>query len=574
MGAVAKLCLAVASVLVAALLCEAALRVLLPKYRDAAEERQLQADDLRSFDFSDAALGSATTGVGVFGDSFVDMPRLGAPYVLTAPLDHLLDLDGDFTVLNFGVTNYGPGQSYSTYRSFRAREDLDYVLFVYFGGNDIADLVYNRLFRLDDGGHLRQRKAHGSAWWTPLAARLHLTYLALDAAGRLAPYIDGLAEALPKWGPRIWWTHELPDDLFDHGLEMFRQMIRRWRAEVEASGAKFLVVLLPTQPDFPRVRPLLAEEGVDVVDLNACFASRDEGHRGRVWRESPYVLKDDFHWNELGTRLAAVCLDDRLRREAGLPATAEAVRDAALGDHYAAAVESHLRPENLAVDSNHYDVYVDGPVVIFAKDDCDADDATERLFAYPTPVDTSRVPPNGYYSYSSGFRPLRENGQCVVRWYVPEFPVSHILVGQRDSAKATLWSGEIVLDPSAFAETVEAMLAAAGEPLIESDMDVHVDGRRIFYVSGDCRRTAGRTRFFLHVTPMREADLAPERIEHGYDNLDFYQAGATFGERCVVRWLLPDYPIRHIRTGQYVVERDGEDVLLPRLWEGEADIGG
>ena len=48
----------------------------------------------------------------------------------------------------------------------------------------------------------------------------------------------------------------------------------------------------------------------------------------------------------------------------------------------------------------------------------------------------------------------------------------------------------------------------------------------------------------------------PERIQHGHDNQDFHQAGVTFGERCVVRWHLPDYPVRRIRTGQYVVVRD------------------
>ena len=477
---------------------------------------------MRSFVFSDADLVSATT-VGVFGDSFVEMARLGAPYVLTEPLDYLLDLDGDFTVLDFGVEDYGPGQSYSTYRSFRARED--YVLFVYYGGNDIADLVHNRLFDLDDGGRPRQREARGSAWWTPFASRLHLAYLGLDAAGRLAPYIGGLAGALPKWGPgRSGGPTKLPDDLFDHGLEVFRQLIRRWRAEVEASGAKFFVVLLPTQPDFPRVRPLLAEEGVGVIDLNACFASRDEGHRDR-------------------------------------------------GEYYAVAAESYLKPGNLALDSNHYDVYIDGPMVVFAKDDCHAD-ATERLFASATPVEASRLPPSrSYYSWGSDFWPLQEDG-CLVRWYMPRFPVSHILVGQRDSATATLWSGEIVLDQAVFEKTLEDMLIAAGEPIIASDMDVHVHGQRIFYVSDDCQRTDGRTAFFLHVTPAREADLPPERIEHGYGNLDFFHVGATVGERCVVRWQLPDYPIRHIRTGQYAIVRNGEDLLSHRFWEGEADIGG
>ena len=239
-----------------------------------------------------------------------------------------------------------------------------------------------------------------------------------------------------------------------------------------------------------------------------------------------------------------------------------------------ASLEPYLAPDKLAVDSAHYDVYVDGQWFIFVNDDCHAEGATERLFAHATPADASILPQNASYLPLRQRTVLQEEGRCIARWLGPQYPFSHILVGQRDSAKAMLWSGEVFIDRARFERTLEAMLSAAGEPRIESDMDVHVHGRRIFYVSDDCQRMDGRTPFFLHATPMRAADLPPERVEHGYDNLDFYQVGATVGERCVVRWQLPEYPIRHIRTGQYMVVRDGEDVLLPRLWEGEAAIGG
>ena len=636
----ARFCLVVVSVFLAALLCEAGLRLLFPKYRDVAEGR-LQPDDMRIFtsspnmrnwrvhpdtkrrhpfhtnnlgmrqhrNFSDADLLSATT-VGVFGDSFVRGSYLDAPYVFTEPLDYLLNLDGDFTVLNFGMGGYGPAQSYFSYRSFHARETLDHVLFVYFGGNDLKALVRNRLFDLDDDGRLRQREARGSAWWVPFVSGLHLTYLALDATGRLGPYVSSAAEELRR--RRDIWFYKapyVPDDLVEHGLDVLGKLIGRWRDEVEESGGRFFVVLLPTQPDFPRVRPVLEEAGVGVVDLNACYARRDEGHRERGWQESPYRLHNDGHWNELANRLAAACLDERLRKEAGLPAMTEPARDAALGQYYAAfeplaegdsagegirrkyqalggfeaadaRIESYLVPDNLVIDSAlsgqaHYDVYVHGSEVVFAKDDCHADDATERLLAHATPVDANVLSPNSsYYSLSTRFPPLKKEGMCIARWAVPAFPISHVLVGQRDSAKAILWSGEVVFDRVAFEETLEDMLAAAGEPVIESGMDVHVHGRRIFYVSEDCEGTDGRTPFFLHVVPMREADMPPERIEHGYDNLDFHQAGVTFGERCVIRWQLPDYPIRRIRTGQYVVVRDGEEVHVHNLWEGEAEIDG
>ena len=608
--------------------------------------------------FSEADVLDATT-VGVFGDSFVRGGYLDAPYVFTEPLDYLLNLDGNgsFTVLNFGMGGYGPAQSYFTYRSFNAREALDYVLFVYFGGDDLHQLARRGLLDLDDEGRLRQREVRGSAWWVPFVSKLHLTYLALDATGRLAPYVSSVvAELRANYDAGGGARAAASDGLFDHGLKVFRQLIRRWRDDVEESGGRFLVVFLPTQPDYPRVRPLLDEAGVDVIDLNACYASGDEGHRERDWQESPYRLRNDGHWNERGNRLAAACLNERLRLEAGLPFL-EVAGDA-LGEYYAAfespqpgsarghpsqvespqpgsarghpsqvespqpgsarghpsqvespqpgsarghpsqvespqqsirrkyqalggfevadtRMASDLAPDNLAVHSNHYDVYLTDSRLVFANGDCHADDATERLFAHATPVDGGVLP--AYASHFSMARlgwPLHDDGKCNARYYMPRMPISHILVGQRDSAKAMLWSGEIVLDRAAFEKTLAAMLAAAGEPVIESGMDVHVHGRRIFYVSDDCDGTAGRTPFFLHVVPMREADLPPERIEHGYDNLDFQQAGVTFGERCVVRWQLPDYPTRRIRTGQYAAVQDGEELRLRNLWEGEVDFDG
>ena len=634
--------LAAASLVLAFLLCEAALRVLFPKYRGVAEG-QLQPDAMRIYaqlpntrdwwahpdkthrhpfhtnnlglrqhrDFSDEDILSATT-VGVFGDSFVQAKYLDAPHVFTEPLDYLLNLDGDFTVLNFGVGGYGPAQSYFHYNSFPNKDDLDHVLFVYFGGNDLVNLYSNRLFDLDDGGRLRQREVRGSSWWVPFASKLHLTYLALDATGSLASYVASLGEDLLNNNAnlRLVSGHDVPEDRLEDVLDVFGQLIGRWREEVEGSGGKFHVVLLPTQPDFPRVRPLLEQAGVGVIDLNACYERRDQGHRSRAWLESPYRFENDRHWNELGNRLAAACLDARLRREAGLPAMSEPVRDAALSEYYAAfesprppsydarGAEARaeeirrkyqalgalddvtlprwsLSPDELVVDSNRYDVYFDGSQLVFHDDDCHVDDATTRLFAHATPVDTSLLPADMSYLVLASFSvPFRYEGKCTRTLFVPRFPLAHIHVGQIKRTREVLWSGEIFIDQAAFEKTLGGMLAAAGEPVIESAMDVHVHGRQLFYVSNDCQRTDGQTPFFLHVTPMREADLPPKRIEHGYDNQDFVHAGVAFGDRCVVRWLLPDYPVRHIRTGQFVEIREGEQVLLPTLWEGEGEING
>ena len=56
---------------------------------------------------------------------------------------------------------------------------------------------------------------------------------------------------------------------------------------VKESGGQFFVTLLPTQPYYSRVRALFDDAGVGVIDLNACYARRDEGHRsGRCFRHA------------------------------------------------------------------------------------------------------------------------------------------------------------------------------------------------------------------------------------------------------------------------------------------------
>ena len=60
--------------------------------------------------------------------------------------------------------------------------------------------------------------------------------------------------------------------------------------------------------------------------------------------------------------------------------------------------------------------------------------------------------------------------------------------------------------------------------------------------------------FFLHIIPEDVADLPPERQAAGFANRDFAFAhrGAPFDGHCLAAVPLPDYPIKEIRTGQYL----------------------
>ena len=96
------------------------------------------------------------------------------------------------------------------------------------------------------------------------------------------------------------------------------------------------------------------------------------------------------------------------------------------------------------------------------------------------------------------------------------------------------------------------------------------DGKWLRYVRSDCAAADTTARFFLHLTPRDLADLPSHRRGHDFDNLDFSfteVGGRLWRGQCLAQVRLPDYPIAHLRTGQYVPYGEGE------LWAGAVAFG-
>lgn len=106
--------------------------------------------------------------------------------------------------------------------------------------------------------------------------------------------------------------------------------------------------------------------------------------------------------------------------------------------------------------------------------------------------------------------------------------------------------------------------AASDEPVIRSEFTVRLRDGVLTYIRESCGPADAQAKFFLHVIPVNESDLPYDRRRYGFDNRDFVfdTHGARFDGKCLTTAVLPDYPIAHIRTGQFV---RGEG----RLWEGE-----
>ena len=536
--ALRNLCLVLASCAIGLSLCEVSLRLFYPIYRDLAEA-QFENDALRIWsrppngrdsivhpdtrsphslhhnnfgfrqhrDFREADLDAAVN-IGVFGDSFTENVYMAAPYSFTEPLDYLLNLRrGRFNVLNFGVSGYGTGQSFLHYQHFPRAGDLDHVLYVYFY-NDLWDIYTRGLFHLDEEGRVEQVEAPGQSWWAPLVRGFHVTYLVLDAVGRVSFMAEQAVEENERLNRRfndrveddvhlsmiraINNEYELNADELQISLEIFRQLIRRWKNRVEDDGGAFSTVLIPRRPPQSFLVDLIRAEGIEVIDLYACFNDIDPTHSRTPWVESAYRFENDLHWNEAGNSLAAVCLYRALEEKMGFPGLSDDELRAALSRYYAAF-------------------------------------GGENFLAFGPP---GGRPPSA---------PPREASAEIRNKYM-----------------------ELDLEIMELDLEIMELLRQPDKRIISAELDVYLVQDHLVYVKDNCRPTDVEAPFFLHVTPVDNRDLPVLRRQYGTESRDFYQESAIRinDRQCAFKGELPGYPIRRIFTGQHVPGAG-------RLWEAE-----
>jgi len=130
-----------------------------------------------------------------------------------------------------------------------------------------------------------------------------------------------------------------------------------------------------------------------------------------------------------------------------------------------------------------------------------------------------------------------------------------------DSEFNRIWWNGAVLD-------VRRLVADVGNPIIRSRFDIYLNDRWLIYINDRCGASALDDTFFLAVFPGDQNALPKARKPHGFANLDFDFAdyGFSGGERCLIVRQLPEYPIKRIHAGQFIITEDG----LQHTWEGEA----
>ena len=118
---------------------------------------------------------------------------------------------------------------------------------------------------------------------------------------------------------------------------------------------------------------------------------------------------------------------------------------------------------------------------------------------------------------------------------------------------------------------IDQIIARAGAPLIRPGFGVYLDDNTLIYAKDDCRDNDLGEKFFLALYPDDPNDLPIERMQHGFDNLDFNfeQHAILRGERCIAIRPLPDYDIARIYTGQFIQLPDGS---FEHLWESDVSL--
>ena len=304
-------------------LCEAALRLLPPRYGhlaapprqalgpaevlhpDTAEPHSVVYNNLGSRQhrhFAERDLAEAVN-LAFFGDSFTENLRMAAHYSFTEILDYLLNARPDgtfdksakstgarFNVLNFGIDGTGTGAQYAHYRALPFKRRFDHVFYVYHQ-SDVRDLRRAAGWALNDADQLVAQLIE-TPLWRRILGRLHLTYLVLDVWGR------SLLREVGETGAGAVMS-------VDETLPVFDALLRRWREEVRASGGMFHIVLLPTPAGRRWMEGKIASAGWRVLDLGNCFNNLPTKPPTKL---AELFFQRDFHWNEAGNMLAAHCL--------------------------------------------------------------------------------------------------------------------------------------------------------------------------------------------------------------------------------------------------------------------------
>ena len=223
---------------------------------------------------------------------------------------------------------------------------------------------------------------------------------------------------------------------------------------------------------------------------------------------------------------------------------------------------------------SNFDVYLDAGRLIYFKSPCLDVDVDAPFFVHLYPMDVDDLPevrrPSGFESFS--FDLLNDGvmsaGGCFMSFDLPDYEIVGFLTGQFLRGEGSLWEAGHSFAAAELPKVVERLRDSGLAPVIRSYFDVYIDKEHLIYIREPCIASDTDTEIFLHVVPSSDDDLSPDRVESGFNNLDFVfeTHGLMFDGMCVASVGLPDYKIERIRTGQWDAEQQQD------IWREEFDV--
>jgi lysophospholipase L1-like esterase len=299
---------------------------------------------------------SGETRVLLLGDSFAMGWGLHEEETISRQLETMLRADGrDVTVINGGVTGYGPWQERGRLEEVGFALQPDLVLLQLFPGNDVDNTlarVGKHLSAYDRGWKLhlyefRHRSSRlvrferwlrrASAGYGLLVQRLDHPGLLLDVLGRVPFLPRNPVPPLPESAPRPWWLETArvhPDEVQEEGWRLLAEDLGALRDTCAAHGVEFAAFsvvgsqtvfgrhwnsVLERLPDpaeyrrgleLERMNAVLEREGIPHFDVAEALRGGDLG--------DVYWFYDG-HLKPLGARLVAERIREWISSTANRP---------------------------------------------------------------------------------------------------------------------------------------------------------------------------------------------------------------------------------------------------------------
>ena len=232
----------------------------------------------------------------------------------------------------------------------------------------------------------------------------------------------------------------------------------------------------------------------------------------------------------------------------------------------AAADPDKLRADYAALSDlepaarNYFDLYRQDSRLLYLRESCAATDTAAKFFLHIIPENVADLPVEwqGDGAAWSEFALIRQggifDGKCLATVALPDYPIKEIRTGQHIPGQGHLWLAELIT--ATAPDKLRAIYAALSdmEPVARNYFDLYLLGHQLIYLRESCTAADTAAYFFRHIIPEDFADLPEQRRNAGfaYGGFNFVRQGGHFDGKCLAAVALPDYPVKELRTGQYI----------------------